>query len=75
MAEQRGYCEVAEDRCLNPPGYSLGTSRGKNPDRPRVSTHCEYCGQACCANCRIDLRGRKYACITHTVAEIKGVLL
>lgn len=58
------YCGVAEGGCLNPAGYQvggMGGPSGSNPDPPRTSVECAWCGTICCAECRVKgLDGRWY---------------
>jgi len=45
------YCHVANDRCVNPPGYRTAWGAGLNCDPPRTKRKCHRCGEVACRKC------------------------
>jgi DNA-binding CsgD family transcriptional regulator len=59
-----GYCEIANQDCINPAGYQvggLGGPSGPNPEGERTRVICTDCGVYVCAKCR-GKRGGKWIC-------------
>lgn len=63
----REFCVVADDDCVNPPGY--GNSVGYYEcDDPRTRHKCPRCGEPACRKCR-NRAGVCNTCQEHDYAD------